>query len=767
MADRSKDQIPSTLGELAGLLRALRRRHARQRRDSELSYREIAARTGWSHTAIAEYFTGKTLPPVDRFDALIGLLGATAAEQGSLATARDRVAERHRRTGGRHAGKATVHQLPADIAGFCGRAEHLAQLDVLLAEAPAVAIAAVSGTAGVGKTALAVHWAHRVADRFPDGQLYVNLRGFDPTGSAVRTSDAIRRFLDGLDVPPQRIPLDPDAQAALYRSRLAGRRMLIVLDNARDVDQVRPLLPGDPGNAVVVTSRDQLSGLVAAEGAHPVVLAPLPAADARQLLAHRLGADRVTAEPEAVDEIISRCARLPVALAVAAARAAAHPGFPLAALAGELRDAGAILDVLSSGDPTTDIRAVFSCSYRTLGDPPARLFRLLAVHPGPHLDIAAAASLAGRRAAQVRPLLAGLARAHLIIEPVPGRFAFHDLLRAFATELTHATERHAATRRMLDHYLLTAHAADRLLAPHRDAIIPSTAAPGVSPEPLATVAQAEDWFAREHPALLAALDLAAGSGMDVHTWQLAWVLHTFQSYRGLWPNRVAAQRVAVTAARRLGDLAAQAHAHFDLGHAHFRLRQYDDAHAHLTCALDLYGEAGNPKGQANAHYVLGALAETRGDGRDALHRASRCRHLFRAAGDPAGEVKALNALGLAHSLNRQYHRALTYCRQAATLGRRLGNLREEARALDSLGAIHARLGQHRQSITRYRQALTRVRKTGDRAGEAETLTTLGDAHHAHGDTAAATQAWTAALAIFEELDHPNAHQVRDKLRASA
>ena len=208
----------------------------------------------------------------------------------------------------------------------------------------------LSGTAGVGKTALAVHWAHRVADRFPDGQLYVNLRGFDPTGAVVTPAEAVRGFLDALGVPPERIPADLPAQVGLYRSLLAGRRMLVVLDNARDAEQVRPLLPGSPAAWSLVTSRNQLAGLVAAEGAQPLTLDLLTAAEARQLLARRLGADRVAAEPEAVDEIIERCARLPLALAVVAARAAAHPTFPLATLAAELREAPRPLDAFDGGD---------------------------------------------------------------------------------------------------------------------------------------------------------------------------------------------------------------------------------------------------------------------------------------------------------------------------------------------------------------------------------------------------------------------------------
>jgi transcriptional regulator with XRE-family HTH domain len=354
-----------TLGELAGLLRTLRRRHARQRRDSELSYRELAARTGWSHTAIAEYFTGKTLPPIDRFDILIGLLGATPGEQGALATARDRVAEHHRRiprrTGGRTR-KSAVRQLPADVAGFSGRAEHLALLDAFLAETPAAAIAAVSGMSGVGKTALAVHWAHRVADRFPDGQLYVNLRGLDPTGSPMSPGDAILQLLDALSVPPRWIQPDLDAKADLYRREIAGRRMLILLDDAHDLAQVRSLLPTTPGCLVLLTSRNPLSGLAAAHSVHPIALDVFTEREAREFLIGRLGAGRVRAEPDAVAEIIIRCARLPFALAIAASLAVTHPGLPLYVVAEQVRETG-LGTSASAEDPAGDVRAVFSTSY--------------------------------------------------------------------------------------------------------------------------------------------------------------------------------------------------------------------------------------------------------------------------------------------------------------------------------------------------------------------------------------------------------------------
>jgi NB-ARC domain/Bacterial transcriptional activator domain len=381
-------------------------------------------------------------------------------------------------------------QLPFGVAGFTGRIDQLARLDTLLRELAhgptAVVISAVSGTAGVGKTALAVHWAHRVADRFPDGQLYVNLRGFDAGGQVMDPAEAVRRFLDALGVPAERIPVDLDAQAALYRSLLAGRRMLVVLDNARTTAQVRPLLPGARTCLVLVTSRNQLSGLVAADGAHPIILDLLTLDEAWELLARRLGSDRTTAEPDAVAEIITACARLPLALAIVGARAATHPHLPLHTLAGELRDSGDRLGTLTTDDPTTDVRAVFSWSYHALTPDAARLFRLLGLHPGPDISIAATASLAALSLPQVRVLLAELAGANLLVERTPNRYSLHDLLRAYAGDLAHThdsdQQRHATTHRMLDHYLHTAHTAARQLYPARDPLPITPPQPDVVPE---------------------------------------------------------------------------------------------------------------------------------------------------------------------------------------------------------------------------------------------------------------------------------------------
>jgi DNA-binding SARP family transcriptional activator len=417
-------------------------------------------------------------------------------------------------------------QLPADVRGFTGRVDYLAPLGTLLSteDNPSAArIAAISGTAGVGKTALAVHWAHQVKNRFPDGQLYVDLRGFGPMEFAMAPSEAVRGFLDALGVPRSRVPDNLDAQVGLYRTLTANRRMLVVLDNARDVEQVRPLLPGSPSALVLVTSRNQLTSLVAVEGAHLLTLDLPPMAEARELLAQRLGPDRIAADPDAVDEIVHACARLPLALAIAAARAQLT-GFPLATLAGQLREAGHPLDALDAGDRASQVRVVFSWSYKALTSPAARLFRLLSLHPGPDISATAAASLAGRPPAETRQMLAELAGGNVIVEHVPGRYAFHDLLRAYATELTStidsSEQRQAAETRLLDYYLHTAHNAARLLFPDGDPDIPPLAPPAKNtfPDRLIGRQAAISWLTAERRVLLSVLELAAAGDFDTLDW---------------------------------------------------------------------------------------------------------------------------------------------------------------------------------------------------------------------------------------------------------
>ncbi|MFC5814494.1 AfsR/SARP family transcriptional regulator [Nonomuraea harbinensis] len=663
-------------------------------------------------------------------------------------------------------------QLPAGTGDFVGRDEQVKLLDGLLpdAESPApraVVISAVSGTAGIGKTALAVHWAHRVAGRFPDGQLYVNLRGFDPAGHALTPAESLRRCLDALGVSPRRIPADVDAQAGLYRSLLSGKRVLVLLDNARDEEQVRPLLPASPGCLALITSRDRLAGLVATEAARPVSLGLLTGAEARELLARRLGHDRVAAEPQAVDTIVSRCARLPLALAVMAARAAVQPGFPLRALAGQLCDAPAALDAFAGTDPATDLRAVFSLSYTRLPAGAARLFRLLALHPGPDVSVAAAAGLAGVPVAEVRPLLNTLTAAQLLVEHRPGRFSFHDLLRAYAGELVRDQETAAgsreALRRVLDHYAHTGHRAALLINPARSAIEFGDPAHGVTVDELTDDRQARTWFSDERPALLAAVGRAAAERFDTAAWRIAWTLENHLDWQAQWDDLAGTQRVALAAAERLGDVLQQVLSHLALGCALCSLGRYDEARTHAGRAMELAADRADERGQAEAHHTLAWIHGQRGEFGEAVRHTRLALDLYRAADMLFGQAEALDGLGRLYAELGEGDRAVRCCRQALALFERIGDPRAQGGAWDSLGYAHHRLGRHDEAVTCYRRALALLRTGLDPVTEAETLVHLGDAYAALCGDEPARQAWRDALAILDELGHPGAGRVRAKL----
>jgi DNA-binding SARP family transcriptional activator len=655
---------------------------------------------------------------------------------------------------------AVAAQLPAPVPTFTGRDAELAALDALVDRGGPVVI---SGTAGVGKTALALHWAHRAAERFPDGQLYVNLRGFDPATTPTEPARALHGFLDALGVPAVRMPSEPDAMVSLYRTRVAGKRLLVVLDNARDAEQVRPLLPGSPDCLAIVTSRDQLVPLVVTESAQPVILDLPSPGEAIDMLVRRLGARQVAAEPAAADEIADRCARLPLALAIVAARAATSPHVPLAAVAGELGS----LDAFHGGDEATDVRAVFSWSCRTLSAPAARLFRLLSLHPGPDVSAPAVASLAGVPPQRIGPELTELTRANLLTEHAYGRYAYHDLLRAYAAGLADEAEppadRRAAVHRLLDHCLHTAHAADLALHPHFSEISLSPPRPGVTAERPRTRSAATAWFTAEIALLLAAVPLAARSGFEGHAWRLAWTMGGFLHRQGHWQDWVGTQRIALAAASRVGEPAGQGHAHRSLGLACSRLRRYDEADDHLRRALDLFSDVGDDGGRAHTLLNLGQLAERQGRYRQALHHSRQALALFRRTGNRAGQGYTLNAVGWQQSLLGDCHRALESCGEALRMLHEVDDVQGQADTWDSLGHAHHQLGDDRRAIACYEHALELFTQVHDRYAEAGTYVNLGGSHRALADVGAARAAWCRALTILEELGDAEADSIRAKL----
>ncbi len=595
---------------------------------------------------------------------------------------------------------------------------------------------------GLGKTTLAVAWAHSVATRFRDGQLYFNLRGFDPAGQPCDPAEAVRTFLDALDIAPSRIPSGLDAQIGLYRSLLAGRRILVVLDNARDEDQVRPLLPGSPHCATIVTSRNRLPGLVVQEGAHPLTLGVLSDVDARDLVTRRIG----HADPATVDAIVSRCAGLPLALAIAAGHAALDPGLSPA-------------EGLDGGELT----AVFDCSYRALGPAAARLFRLLGLHPWPEISAHAAASLAGIPLARARTLLSELTRANLLSRSAPGRYALHDLLHAFAIELAaqDGPDRDAGPR-MLDHYLHTALAATLFLIPlhARTGMLPP--GEGVALPDLEDRAAALRWLRAEHSVLLKVLAHAAGAGADLHTWQLAWVLTPILDLQGQWRELRETQRLATEAARRLDDPRLEATALRLLAAAERRLADYDAALEHLGHAHRMFRELGDIVEEAHTEHTMSGILGEQGRPGAALLRARRSLALFKAKGHRLGQAKALSILGWNQALLGRFRAAVASCEKGLALTG--ASVAIEGPTLDILGVCHHRLGDHERALSYFRRSLVIFRELGDRFHEAIVLNHLGDAYDTVGEAAAAIAAWREALALLDQLGHPDATQTQARLQ---
>jgi DNA-binding SARP family transcriptional activator len=670
-------------------------------------------------------------------------------------------------------------QLPLEAPGFSGRhAELERMLRVIGADPdrdPAIAdpdtdtvqIIAITGTAGVGKTALANRFARQVAKRFPDGQLYVNLRGFDPSGSALSPEGALRFFLDALAVQPQRMPVDADGRAALFRSMLDGKRVLIVLDNARDPDQVRPLLPGSPGSLVVVTSRSQLTGLVVAEGATPLSLDVLTEDEAHELLGRRLGPEVIAAEPAAAAELVSLCARLPLALGVAAGRAATRPGFSLAALAAELRDTRNRLEVLDAGDAATDVRAVLSWSYEQLSPSAARMFRLLGLHPGPDVSLAAAASLAGVSRSEAASALRELTRVHAVAEHAPGRFAFHDLLRAYAVDqaetMDSEADRTAAERRCLDHYLHTAHAGALQSNSVRKALDLDPLVPGAVPEEFSGRGQALAWFEAENPVMLGLLNKAIASGDDRYAWQITWTLAPFFYRRGRWHECISIQRQALTAAQRLGDPVGLGHAHYELGRGLVLTGDFAEAEPHLSTALDIFGRLGDRANEATVHQGFGALFEHQGRYAQSLVHAREAMRVVEEIGPPSTLAGLENSVGWLYAHLGQCEKALVYCQRSLEFQREIGYRGGEADTLDSLGYTHSRMNNHRQAAECYSQAVDIYHEIGDRYHEAGSYIGLGDAHRQAMGPAAARESWEQALAILESIPHEDAQEARRRL----
>ncbi|MDF5753639.1 tetratricopeptide repeat protein [Spongiactinospora sp. TRM90649] len=617
----------------------------------------------------------------------------------------------------------TPSQLPGDVRGFVNRHVELTTLSSVLTESHedpvAAAVTVITGTAGVGKTSLALHWAHSVREHFPDGQLYVNLRGYDP-GLPAMPEQVLDRFLRDLGVPATAIPVHVEDRASLYRSLLAARRMLVVLDNAASAGQVRPLLPGAATSLVVITSRSRLSGLVALHGAFRLGLDILAENDAVALLATLIARYRGHDQRHELVELARLCARLPLALRIAAERAASRPMMRLDELIADLRDESALWDALTAeGDDDIDaVRTVFAWSYRALPEAPARLFRLLGMHPGNEFGLPAAAALAGLSITQARQQLDVLVGAHLLEQPAPGRYEFHDLLRAYAVDQVRHLEspetRTKVSQRILDWYLHTADAAQNRIAPFDRYKLSEPVPPDVAPLSFDDYDSALRWYQIERANLVGVTRAAAEANSHGTAWRLAAVLRAIYMHQNAFDDWLTTGGIGVDSAERDGDRGGRAEALESLGRAYFQSRRLDEAEINHSAALDIRREIG----------------------------------------DQFGEAVSLNTLGLIGLRRRHLDDARSFFEQAGVIFHRLGEHRWEALMRSNLAETLCEVQQLQAAIDVLLDVLSVFRDLADRASEGNALYHLSWAHREQGDVAAAHSSIDQAIRIAEDEDNP-------------
>ncbi|WP_158883140.1 AfsR/SARP family transcriptional regulator [Amycolatopsis anabasis] len=657
-------------------------------------------------------------------------------------------------TGAANGGPAppTPRQLPAPPRLFTGRAAELARLTELRrhgTEASGPVVLGVIGGGGVGKTWLALRWAHDHVDEFPDGQLFVDLHGFAPAGVPLPVTVAMRGLLQALGVAPGAIPAEPHAQTGLYRSLVTGKRILVVLDNARDTTQVVPLLPGSPTCVVMITSRHRLTGLAVGHGAGTLSLDVFDAADATTLLARCAGPGRVAAEPDATAALVDRCGRLPLALGIVAARAATHPGFPLATLAAELGESDR-LDALATGELTANVRTVLSSSQHALDAQAATLLGLLGLVPGPDIGVPAAASLLGLPASRTRALLQELLAVHLVHEHHSNRYRMHDLVRLYAAERAAADHpadfRAAALLRLTDYYLRTASAAT-------DVIIARERHPRPSPAPAPAIGsydEAMTWLETERPNLLALAHDAARRDQPAVLGELSRALRHYLDLRGFHEDARTLHTAALAAARTTGDRGLEAHALVALGLVQWRWGRYTRAATQFRGAVTVAHQHGHLDIEGYALHYLGSTAARLGRYEMALGYHRQSLALGRTIGDHDIEGCNLDALGIVYWYLGDYERALDHTLQGLALAQRTGNVYVEAHALNNLGLIHHRTGNQDHARNRFEQALALARGSGNRYVESNALNGLGFVYRELGDDQRARAHIQHALEVARE-----------------
>ncbi|MFG3256808.1 ATP-binding protein [Streptomyces sp. NPDC048172] len=663
-------------------------------------------------------------------------------------------------------------QLPAAPRTFTGRDAEVAELtkafDAGVEHGTTVVISAIGGAGGIGKTWLALHWAHAYADRFPDGQLFVNLRGFHPSEEPMPPHEALRVFLDALGMEPGEIPRQFEAQMGLYRSLVAGRRMLIVLDNARDTTQVAPLLPGAPACTVLVTSRDRMASLVATHSARPVQVDALGDDEARALLARQLGESRIAAEPGATDQLVRWCAGLPLALGIVASRAVLEPHLPLSGIAEELEDTSQRLEALSLESPEACLETVLSWSYRALRTTEATMFRMVGLAPGADVSVYAAASLAGTTLREARNQLRTLENVSLVQQHTKGRYRMHDLVRLYAArqaeEEDTASERDMALYRLTEYGVHTAHAADLLIAKHHAPIALAQLPPACSPQPLKDVQDAWRWLNAERLTLLAVQHVAVEKKWNTQVWQLAWTLTTFQLRQGRLDDNLSAWRMGAPASDHLdADLRTRSYRH--LGRACALAGLHEEAVTHLQTGLAVAAHDNDRLGQAHTHRALAKAWEVQGNDREALAHSRHAWRLFQELDIDVSGTNALNEIGRYTARLGDYAEAREICSRALDRCSGGGNPSGKADILDNLGYIAHYTGEYTHAEEHYQQALNLYYDLGNESAQADTLDHLGHTYAVH-DREQARGTWEKALDLYASQHRADdASRVREQLAA--
>jgi tetratricopeptide (TPR) repeat protein/transcriptional regulator with XRE-family HTH domain len=712
--------------------------------EANLTQQALAMRAHLSIQAIGMLERGTRRSP--RHDTVVRLsraMGLTASQaEALLASGRpDDAPPAARRT------------LPRDVATFAGRHLELEQLLAAVSDVErsgqTVAIVAIDGMAGVGKSAFAIHAAHRLAPEFPDGQLFLDLRAHAAGLRPLDPFDALGTLLLTVGVAAQSVPQDLDARAALWRDHVSARRMLIVLDDAAGNDQVRPLLPGVPGCLVLITSRRRLSAL---EDARPLTLGTLPLADAMELLTRLVGAAGQAAEPSAITDLAELSGRLPLAIGLLAGRLRSHPAWTVGHVVATLRAAQDRLAEIHAENVA--VEAAFELSYRDLPPDLQRLFRRLGVHPGREIERCAAAALDGIEPAEAGRRLDALYDHHLVDERAPGRYRMHDLVRAYARSLAGRDptgDRDRAVDRLLDHYACALANANRHIARRDDRIVPPIDQRVERAPDLSTWPDALSWLESERANLAACFDDAAARGRDRHVIDLARGLHPFLDISGPWDRALAIQQTALDVARRTGDRLAEAGALNDLGDVRRRTGEYEASVGSLESALALYRELGSPLGEANALNDLGDVQRTIGDYEAAEASLARALTLYRRLGSRLGQARALNCLGIVRYLTGEPGAAIESLTEALALSRDFGYPLVQVNALNNLGCVQHGNDQYAAATESLTAALTLSRRLGIRLGHANALVNLARVQRTTGHAAAATGSLTEALALYRDI----------------